>query len=74
MNAMALLGTLIGCIFGFLCAMGQVKLVRAYARGKTEEVQQRAYDTIDQLKLTSFFGLPLLFGIVGYMAAVTWFE
>jgi hypothetical protein len=74
MNSIALLGTLVGCIFGFLCALGQVKLVRAYAQGKSDEVRQRAYDTIDQLKLTSFFGLPLLFGIVGYMAAVSWFE
>jgi hypothetical protein len=70
---MAILGSLAGCLIGLLLAMGQVKLVRAYARGKSEEVQQRAYDTVDQLKLTSFFGLPLIFAIVGYMLAVSWF-
>ncbi|MGL4727835.1 MAG: hypothetical protein ACRCWO_03675 [Bosea sp. (in: a-proteobacteria)] len=69
----AIFGSLIGSIAGFLLAMAQVKLVRAYSVGKPEHIKQRAYDTIDQLKLTSFLGLPLIFAIVGYMAAVSWF-
>jgi hypothetical protein len=72
-SEMIILGSLIGCVVGFLLAMGQVKLVRAYARGKSDEVQQRAFDTVDQLKLTSFLGLPLIFSIIGYMMAVSWF-
>ena len=63
---------LIGAAIGVLCALGQVKLVRMYAKGKPPEVQQRAYDTVDQLKLTSFFGLPLIFAIIGYMLAAAW--
>lgn len=63
---------LIGAGIGVLCALGQVKLVRLYAKGKPPEIQQRAYDTVDQLKLTSFFGLPLIFAIIGYMLAASW--
>jgi hypothetical protein len=69
-----LLGSTLGGLFGLLCALGQVKLVRLYAKDKPPEIQQRAYDTVDQLKLTSFFGLPLIFAIVGYMLAVAFIE
>lgn len=68
-----LAGAFLGALLGLMLAIGQVKLLRVYARGKPPEIAQRAYDTIDNLKLTSFFGLPLIFSIVGYMAAVTWF-
>ena len=69
-----LLGAFLGAMLGLVLALGQVKLVRLYAQGKPPEIQQRAYDTIDNLKLTSFFGLPLIFSIAGYMVAVAWFE
>jgi hypothetical protein len=64
---MLFLGTLAGGLVGLAFAMLQVKLVRMYAIGKEPEVQQRAYDTVDQLKLTSFLGLPLIFSVIGYM-------
>lgn len=66
-------GALLGALTGFALAMAQVKLVRFYANGKPEHIQQRAFDTIDQLKLTSFLGLPLIFSIIGYMLAVSYF-
>jgi hypothetical protein len=67
------LGALLGALTGLGLAMGQVKLVRKYAEGKPEHIQQRAFDTVDQLKLTSFLGLPLIFSIIGYMLAVSYF-
>jgi hypothetical protein len=67
------LGSLLGALTGLALALAQVKLVRIYANGKPEHIQQRAYDTIDQLKLTSFLGLPLIFSIIGYMLAVSYF-
>jgi uncharacterized membrane protein len=69
----ALVGSILGALVGLLLALGQVKLVRAYSVGKPDEIKQRAYDTIDQLKLSSFFLMPLIFGIIGYIAAVSWF-
>jgi hypothetical protein len=54
--------------------MLQVILLRRYAVGKPPHIQQRAYDAIDQLKLTSFLGLPLVFAVIGYMLAVNWTE
>jgi hypothetical protein len=68
-----ILGAFLGALLGLVLALGQVKLLRVYARGKPPEIAQRAYDTIDNLKLTSFLGLPLIFSIMGYMAAVSWF-
>ncbi|MGL5446427.1 MAG: hypothetical protein ACRDBL_03865 [Rhabdaerophilum sp.] len=68
-----ILGAFLGALLGLALALGQVKLLRIYARGKSPEVAQRAYDTIDNLKLTSFLGLPLIFSIMGYMAANAWF-
>ncbi|MCU0820721.1 MAG: hypothetical protein MUF11_15720 [Beijerinckiaceae bacterium] len=67
------IGALLGALTGLALALAQVKLVRIYAAGKPEHIQQRAFDTIDQLKLTSFLGLPLIFSIIGYMLAVTYF-
>jgi|GEM_PF-1607307 len=69
-----LTGSTLGGLFGLLCAFGQVKLVRLYGRGKPPEIQQRAHDTVDQLKLTSFLGMPLVFSIIGYMLAVAYIE
>lgn len=66
---MIIMGAVIGGLVGFLFALLQVKLLRMYARGKPEEVAQRAYDAVDQLKLTSFFGLPLIFAVIGTMIA-----
>jgi hypothetical protein len=68
-----ILGSVLGGLVGLALAFLQVKLVRMYAVGKPEHIQQRAYDTVDQLKLTSFFGLPLIFSIIGYMLAVAYF-
>jgi hypothetical protein len=67
------IGALLGALTGLGLALAQVKLVRKYAEGKPEHIQQRAYDTVDQLKLTSFLGLPLIFSIIGYMLAVSYF-
>ena len=47
--------------------IGSIALM--YAKGKPDEVAQRAYDAVDQLKLTSFFGLPLIFAVIGTMIA-----
>ena len=66
----ALLGALVGMGFAFL----QVKLVRMYAVGKPSKIQERAYETVDQLKISSFLGLPLIFAIIGYMIAVSYFD
>ena len=67
------LGSLLGALTGLALAFLQVKLVRLYAVGKPDHIQQRALDTVDQLKLTSFLGLPLIFSIIGYMLAVSYF-
>jgi hypothetical protein len=67
------LGAGLGALVGLGLALLQVKLVRRYAEGKPDHIRQRAYDTVDQLKLTSFFGLPLIFAIIGYTTAVSWF-
>jgi hypothetical protein len=69
---MLFLGTLAGGLLGLAFAFLQVKLVRLYAIGKEPHVQQRAYDTVDQLKLTSFLGLPLLFSVMGYMLSASY--
>jgi hypothetical protein len=66
-------GSLLGGLAGLALAFLQVKLVSMYAIGKPAHIQQRAVDTVDQLKLTSFFGLPLIFSIIGYMLAVAYF-
>ncbi|KAF0231124.1 MAG: hypothetical protein FD175_993 [Beijerinckiaceae bacterium] len=70
---MMMLGAVIGGLVGLAFALLQVKLLRIYARGKSEEVAQRAYDAVDQLKLTSFFGLPLIFAVIGTMLANHWY-
>ena len=70
---MMMLGAVIGGLVGLLFALLQVKLLRMYAAGKSEEVAQRAYDAVDQLKLTSFFGLPLIFAVIGTMLANHWY-
>ncbi|MCZ8374510.1 MAG: hypothetical protein O9342_03950 [Beijerinckiaceae bacterium] len=69
-----MLGTITGALLGLAFAMLQVILLRRYAVGKPLHIQQRAYDAIDQLKLTSFLGLPLVFAVIGYMLAVKWTE
>jgi cell division protein FtsX len=66
---MLILGALTGALLGLAFAMLQVIALRRYAQGKTPEVAQRAYDAIDQLKITSFLGLPLIFAVIGYMIA-----
>ncbi|MCZ8261460.1 MAG: hypothetical protein O9333_15180 [Beijerinckiaceae bacterium] len=71
---MIMLGTITGALLGLAFAMLQVILLRRYAVGKPPHIQQRAYDAIDQLKLTSFLGLPLVFAVIGYMLAVNWTE
>ncbi len=68
------LASVTGALFGLLFAYLQVYLVRRYAVGKPDHIVQRCYDTIDQLKLTSFIGLPILFAIVGYMTAIAWLQ
>lgn len=69
---MLLIGSITGGLVGLLFAMIQVRLLRRYAVGKPPEVQQRAYDAIDQMKLTSFLGLPLIFAVIGYMIAANY--
>ena len=71
---MIVMGTLTGALLGLALAMLQVILLRRYAMGKPPHIQQRAYDAIDQIKLTSFIGLPLVFAVIGYMLAVKWTE
>ena len=66
---MQLIGAILGGLVGLGFALLQVKLVRMYAANKSPEIRQRAYDTIDQLKLTSFLGLPLIFAVIGTMLA-----
>ncbi len=66
---MLLMGTIAGGMLGLALAMLQVMALRRYALGKPAHIQQRAYDTIDQLKFTSFLGMPLLFAVIGYMTA-----
>jgi hypothetical protein len=66
---MLILGAVTGALLGLAFAMLQVILLRRYAVGKPPEVAQRAYDAIDQLKITSFIGLPLIFAVIGYMVA-----
>lgn len=72
MGIWAALGAGIGALVGLGFALLQIKLVRLYARGKSEAIQQRAFDTIDNLKISSFLGLPLIFAIIGYMIAVSY--
>ena len=69
-----ILGSITGALFGLLIALLQIKLVRLYARNKPPEIQARAADTIDNLRITSFLGLPLIFAIIGYMLAVAYIE
>ena len=71
---MIVMGTLTGALLGLALAMLQVILLRRYAVGKPPHIAQRAYDAIDQIKLTSFIGLPLVFAVIGYMLAVKWTE
>jgi cell division protein FtsX len=66
---MLILGAITGALLGLCFAMLQVIALRRYARGKAPEIAQRAYDAIDQLKITSFLGLPLIFAVIGYMTA-----
>ena len=68
------IGAFLGALVGMGFALLQMKLVRMYAVGKPPEVQQRAYDTVDQLRISSFLGLPLIFAIIGYMIAVSYFD
>ncbi|CAN1562185.1 hypothetical protein MCEMSEM23_02724 [Rhabdaerophilaceae bacterium] len=70
----SILGAFLGALAGLGFALLQVKLVRMYAVGKPEHIQERAYETVDNLKLSSFLGLPLIFSIIGYMIAVSYFE
>ncbi len=44
------LGALLGALTGLALALAQVKLVRIYANGKPEHIQQRAFDTIDPIE------------------------
>ncbi len=41
-----MLGALLGALTGLALALAQVKLVRKYAEGKPEHIQQRAFDTV----------------------------
>ena len=66
---MLIMGAITGALLGLCFAMLQVIWLRRYAQGKSPEVAQRAYDAIDQLKITSFVGLPLIFAVIGYMTA-----
>lgn len=66
---MLILGSITGALVGLALAMLQVIALRRYAVGKEPHVQQRAYDTIDQIKITSFLGMPLIFAVIGYMTA-----
>ncbi|MCA0405564.1 MAG: hypothetical protein LCH39_05380 [Proteobacteria bacterium] len=66
---MLILGSITGALVGLALAMLQVMALRRYAVGKEPHIQQRAYDTIDQIKITSFLGMPLIFAVIGYMTA-----
>lgn len=69
---MSIAGALIGALLGLGLALLQVKLVRMYAMNKSIEVQERAEDTILQLRFSSFFGLPLIFAVVGFYVGLSY--